>query len=201
MGYLKYVREAWKKPKENRELWMQRLISWRREPATLRIEHPTRPDRARSLGYKAKQGFIVARQRVARGSHRRPGPPGGRRPRHSRRLMILDKSYQRIAEERAAKAFPNCEVLNSYWVAKDGKHYWYEVILVDKAHPAILADKNIAWIAEKQHTSRVLRGLTSAGRKGRGLRYTGKGAEHVRPSRHATWKRKFSKPRKDNRFI
>lgn len=200
MGYLKYVREAWKKPRES-GLWKQRLISWREEPVTLRIEHPTRPDRARSLGYKAKQGYVVVRQRVIRGGHRRPGPSGGRRPRHARRRMILDKSYQRIAEERAADKFPNCEVLSSYWVADDGKHYWYEVILVDKSHPAILADKRISWIAEKQHTGRVYRGLTSSGRKSRGLRAKGTGAENVRPSKSAVYRKKISKPRKDNRFI
>ncbi|KKT75754.1 MAG: 50S ribosomal protein L15e, partial [Candidatus Peregrinibacteria bacterium GW2011_GWA2_44_7] len=41
----------------------------RKEPVTLVLEHPTRLDRARSLGYKAKQGCIVARQRVGRGGH------------------------------------------------------------------------------------------------------------------------------------
>jgi large subunit ribosomal protein L15e len=43
-------------------------------------------------------------------------------------------------------------------------------------------DPKIGWIAEKQHRSRVYRGLTSAGKKGRGLRWKGKGAEHARPS-------------------
>ena len=31
----------------------------------------------------------------------------------------LDKNYQLIAEERTSKKYPNCEVLNSYYVAKD----------------------------------------------------------------------------------
>lgn len=201
MGYLKYVREAWKKPRQNKELWTTRLISWRREPVTLRIEHPTRPDRARSLGYRAKQGYIIVRQRVLRGGHRRPGPPGGRRPKHARRRMVLDKNYQRIAEERAVKSFKNCEVLNSYWVMQDGKHYWYEVILIDRAHPVILADPRISWIAEKHNKRRVLRGLTSSGKKSRGLRRKGKGAEKVRPSKSATYRKKVKRPRKDNLFI
>ena len=201
MGYLKYVREAWKKPMANKALWTQRLISWRREPVTVRLEHPTRPDRARSLGYRAKQGYIIVRQRVKRGGHRRPGPPGGRRPKHARRRMVLDKNYQRIAEERAAKKFVNCEVLNSYWVSQDGKNYWYEIILIDKAHPVILADPRISWIADKQHKKRVLRGLTSAGKKSRGLRRKGKGAEKLRPSKNASYMKKIRNPRKDNRFI
>jgi len=182
MGTYKYVRELWKKPKKNlSKLWNERLIKWRQEPSTVRIERPTRIDRARSLGYKAKQGFIVVRQKVVRGGHMRPKAiMGGRRPKHARRRMVLEKSYKQIAEERVNKKYPNCEVLNSYWVCKDGTYYWYEVILVDKAHPAISKDKDISWITEKQHKGRVYRGLTSAARKSRGLRRKGTGAEKVR---------------------
>ena len=170
MGMYKYVRKLWKKPKESMpELWRERLLKWRKEPSTVRTERPTRIDRARSLGYKAKQGFIIVRQRVLRGGHKRQYDPRGRRPKHSRTRMVLSKSYQQIAEERANDKYPNCEVLNSYWVAQDGKHYWYEVILVDKANPSILADPNIRWIAERHHKGRVYRGLTSAAKKSRGL--------------------------------
>jgi large subunit ribosomal protein L15e len=191
MGMYKYIRNAWKKPQANMpELWRARLLKWRREHSTVRIEKPTRIDRARSLGYKAKQGFIIVRQRVLKGGHSRGGYLGGRRPKHSKLRMDLNKSYQQIAEERANDKYPNCEVLNSYWVAQDGKHYWYEIILVDKSHPAILADPDIRWIAEKQHTGRVYRGLTSAGKKSRGLRNKGKGAEKFRPSRRANMKRR-----------
>ena len=191
MGYYKYVAKLWEKPKESMpELWRERLIQWRQEPSTIRIEHPTRIDRARSLGFKAKQGFVLVRQRVPRGGHKRPNPPTrkGRRTKHSRLKLILARNYQGVAEERAADKYPNCEVLNSYWVAKDGKFYWFEIILVDKSHPAILADKNLNWIAEKQHTGRVYRGLTSAARKSRGLRWKGKGSERVRPSQRANKK-------------
>jgi len=183
MGMYKHVRELWKKPKKNMpELWRARLIKWRREPVTIRIKRPTRIDKARSLGYKAKQGILVVRQRVKRGGHERPHNLKGRRPKHSRLRMVLGKSYQQIAEERANKKYVNCEVLNSYKVAEDALYYWFEVILVDKAHPAILKDKDIKWITEKQHTRRVYRGLTSAARKSRGLRRKGRGAEKIRPS-------------------
>ena len=159
MGYLKYIRDIWKKPKTN-PLYRERLIKWRQEPVTLRIDHPTRIDRARSLGYKAKQGYIIVRQKLLRGGRQRPMITGGRRPKHARRRKVLSKPYQQIAEERAARKYPNLEVLNSYWVAQDGDYYWFEIILVDKSHPSILADKRISWIAEKQHTRRVFRGLT-----------------------------------------
>jgi large subunit ribosomal protein L15e len=183
----KHVRQLWKKPKQNiSKLWNERLIQWRTEPSTVRLERPTRIDKARSLGYKAKQGFIIVRQKVPRGGHVRAKEiMGGRKPKHARRRMILGKNYQQIAEERANKKYPNCEVLNSYWVARDGKNYWYEIILIDKNHPVILSDPNINWIAEKQHKGRVYRGLTSAGRKSRGLRRKGIGAEKIRPSSRA----------------
>ena len=184
MSLYKYIREAWKKPSLG-EFWQQRLIKWRREPVTVRIERPTRLDRARSLGYKAKPGLVIVRQRVNRGGKQRPKFSGGRRSKHMRRRLVLAKNYQQIAEGRANKKFSNCEVLNSYEVAKDGKYYWYEIILVDKNHPAIKSDKNLKWIAEKQHTRRVYRGLTSAARKSRGLRKKGKGAEKIRPSLRA----------------
>ena len=90
-------------------------------------------------------------------------------------------NYQWIAETRVARKYVNCEVLNSYYVTKDGQNYWYEVILVDRSHPAVKKDKTTSWISDKK--GRVFRGQTSAGRKARGLRNKGKGAEKMRPSK------------------
>jgi len=92
------------------------------------------------------------------------------------------KSLKLIAEERAARKYPNLEVLNSYWVGEDGRSKWFETILVDPNHPVIKSDNTINWICEKQHTNRALRSLTSAGKKVRGLRQKGHGAEKSRPS-------------------
>lgn len=179
MGMYKYVRDLWKKPKKNLgEVQKKRLVLWRKQPVTVRIEKPTRIDRARSLGYKAKQGFVVVRQRVNRGGRMRPRPAGGRRPKRYSRTKTVKKNYQWVAEERAVKKYTNCEVLNSYWVGQDGQHYWYEVILLDREHPNIKKDLNLRRIAAKR--GRVHRGLTSAGRKSRGLRRKGKGAEKIR---------------------
>jgi len=184
----KYVTRAWKKPEASfvRELMWQRVIDWRRQPAILRVERPTRLDRARKLGYKAKQGFVVLRVRVRRGGFRRVRPKAGRRP---KRLGVaklkLAKSLRLIAEERAARKFPNMEVLNSYWVWEDGRSKWFEVIMVDPNHPAIKSDKDINWICDEVHRGRVFRGLTSAGKEVRGLRHKGRGAEKARPSRKA----------------
>ncbi|NQU78291.1 50S ribosomal protein L15e [Candidatus Woesearchaeota archaeon] len=186
MGYLKYVRQLWKKPQENMpELWRERLLQWRREPVTVRIERPTRPDRARSLGYKAKPGIIMVRQRVSRGGRMREQFKSGRRSRAMRRLKIVNINYQLVAEQRAQKKYTNCEVLNSYWVSQDGKNYWYEIILLDKDHPQILSDKQLKFVGKSDNRGRVFRGLTSAGKKGRGMRSKGEGAEKIRPSQRA----------------
>lgn len=188
MGFYKYVREAWKKPQTN-ELYRARLIQWRSEPVTLRIGRPTRIDRARSLGYKAKPGFIMIRQRVNRGHRQHPYRLfGGRRPKASSRRLDLNKSYRLIAEERSIASYPNCEVLNSYLVGVDGQHKWFEVILVDTSNPHILADPHINWISAEK--GRVFRGITSAGRKSRGLHHKGKGTEKLRPSKRANLTRR-----------
>ena len=186
MGYLKYMRKAWKKPQENMpEMWRERLLKWRREPVTVRIERPTRIDRARSLGYKAKKGVLVVRQRVLRGGRKREQFKSGRRSKAMRRTKIVGINYQQVAEQRAQAKFKNCEVLNSYWVSQDGKYYWYEVILLDKDSPEVMADKQLGWVAKQHHKGRVHRGLTAAGKKSRGLYRKGKGAEKIRPRQRA----------------
>ncbi len=190
MGLYKYIQALWKKPKENMpDLWKQRLIKWRREPVTIRIERPTRLDRARTLGYKALQGFVLVRQKVKRGGRKRAQIKKGRRSKNTRRKKIVAKNYQRVAEERANKKYGNCEVLNSYWVAEDGNYVWYEIILVDRHHPVIKSRKELSWMNKPATRGRVYRGLTSAGRKSRGLRNKGKGAEKVRPSLRANKRR------------
>lgn len=169
---------------EGAALRHERLLTWRREHTVTRLERPTRLDRARSVGYRAKGGYVVVRVRVRRGGQRKRAIIAGRRPKHKGILrMTLAKSLRRIAEERAQKHYPNLEVLNSYWVGEDGQQKFYEVVLVNPVHPEILADPKIAWIADPVHKGRVFRGLTSAGTEGRGLRWKGTGAERFRPSR------------------
>lgn len=182
----KYIAEEWAKPEKSfvEELMRQRLIEWRKQQTVTRIERPTRLDKARKLGYKAKQGFVIARTKVRRGGLRKIRPKAGRRP---KRMGVNKfkpaKSLRLIAEERTARKFPNLEVLNSYWVGEDGRSKWFEVILVDRSSPSIKNDKDINWITEKQHKRRVYRSLTSAGKKIRSLRNRGRGAEKVRPSK------------------
>ncbi|MFH1424159.1 MAG: 50S ribosomal protein L15e [archaeon] len=179
MGAYKYIRKAWQKP--NRKAQRERYIQWRSEERFMRLERPTRIDRARSLGYKAKGGFVVIRARIGAGGRKRPKIKAGRKPSNTGQFFTTGRSLQAIVETRVARRHPNMEVLNSYWVGADGKHKWYEVILVDPCHPQIEADTDINWICGQR--GRAYRGLTSAGKKGRGLRRKGKGSEHTRKTK------------------
>jgi large subunit ribosomal protein L15e len=182
-GFYHYIAEAWNNPDSSyvKGLQWQRLMEWRREENFRRIERPTRLDRARKLGYKAKQGYVMVRGRVRKGSLRKRTIRGGRKPkRKGIKKITASKSLQRIAEERGSKRYPNLEILNSYWVGSDGKQEWFEMIMVDPHHPVIKSDPKINWIAD--HKGRANRGLTSAGKRGRGLMNKGKGAEKIRPS-------------------
>lgn len=184
MGYIKYVKKIWtEKGQEFSDLMKERQIEWRKQPSTVRIAKPTRIDRARALGYKAKKGFVVVRQRLKRGGRQRPDIKGGRRSAHSGQKKVVGKNYQQIAEERANKSYPNCEVLNSYYITKDGKNIWYEIILIDRDSPTVYMNKGTAWARDTK--GKVFRGMTSAGKKARGLRKKGMGSEKTRPSKKA----------------
>ena len=180
-----YVGDQWRTPsKEHKAVQKERLLKYRRDDSTTKIERPTRLDRARKLGYKAKQGYVLARTRIRRGGMRKHAITSGRRAKRAGIAKItMRKNLQMIAEERTSKKYPNLEILNSYWVAEDGRHKWYEMIMVDPNHPVIMADPKINWICNRAQKGRVHRGLTSAGKKSRGLMNKGKGAEKVRPSR------------------
>ncbi|MCJ7632404.1 50S ribosomal protein L15e [Candidatus Bathyarchaeota archaeon] len=167
-----YLAKTWKNSdtKELKEVNRQRLISWRKEYAITRVEGPLRLDRAHTLGYRAKQGFIMIRVRVRRGGLRKARPTSARRQAHSgAKRYTPAKSIRLIAEERAGKKYPNLQVLNSFWVGEDGQHKWYEVILVDPSEPSIQNDPVINWICDGKQRGRASRGLTSAGKKVRGL--------------------------------
>ena len=88
---------------------------------------------------------------------------------HTRKNLMMN--YRGIAEQRVEKKYKNLVVLNSYLIGKDGMHYFYEVICVDPLMPEIQNDKTINWICRPENQKRAMRGLTSAGKKSRGLRH------------------------------
>ncbi len=120
-----------------------RAVELRGESAILRLERPSRIDRARALGYKAKEGVVVVRARVSRGGMRKQRPTSGRRPKHMGVLKIKsDVSSQSVAERRVEERYPNMKLLGSYPIWKDGRYAWYECVLIDPLHPAIVKDYN-----------------------------------------------------------
>ena len=130
--------------RENAPALRERAISWRKENAVTRIEKPSRIQRARRLGYKAKQGIIVIRMRVGTGGMRRKRPRSGRRPKHLGVTRIkADVSMKEVADRRVLERYPNMKLLGSYYLYKDGMHYWFEVILADPSHPRVSKDKEL----------------------------------------------------------
>ncbi|KAK6132209.1 hypothetical protein DH2020_034029 [Rehmannia glutinosa] len=189
-----YVSELWKKKQSDVMRFLLRVRCWeyRQLPAVVRVTHPTRPDKARRLGYKAKQGYVIYRVRVRRGGRKRPVPKGivyGKPTNQGVTQLKFQRSKRSVAEERAGRKLGGLRVLNSYWINEDSTYKYFEVILIDPAHTTVRNDPRINWICNPVHKHRELRGLTSAGKKYRGLR--GKGHLHhkARPSRRATWKR------------
>ena len=183
MKFYQSIRKLWQQPKQNLgDIWQKRLVEWRKEASIVKVERPTRLDRARSLGYRAKEGIVIFRQKIPRGGKKKQVfGRRGRRPKRYGQRLVLNKSYQQVAEERVAKRYKNCEVLNSYLLAKDGTYGWYEVLLLERE--IVKNYEGMSWVNKER--GRVFRGKTTAGRKNRGLYNKGKGAEKIRPSQKA----------------
>jgi large subunit ribosomal protein L15e len=184
----KHMNQTFQNEYKNRDdVFRARVSLWRDGPAVERVEHPTNIARARELGYKAKQGVLIVRVKVEKGLRKRIKPRGGRKPSKMGRFFALRKSLQAMAEERAGRKYSNCEVLNSYYVGEDGKYRFYEAILLDRNHPVIKSDPVYASLVQQK--GRVYRGLTSAGRKHRGIMRKGYGTHQNRPSVRANQRR------------
>ena len=194
MGAFMYVNELWKKKSSDVMRFLQRVRAWqyRHQHAIVRLRRPTRPDKARALGYKTKQGYVVFRVRIRRGGRKRPVHRGityGKPKTSGVTGVKLQKNKRAVAEQRLGKTLGNLRVLNSYWCDTDATFCWYEVVCVDPMHKVIRNDPKINWIVNAVHKRREMRGLTSAGRKHRGLRHKGHKCNKTRPSVRATWRR------------
>ena len=185
-GMYHYLRQAWKKPSQ--EINKDRMIGWRKSDVFTVVDKPLRLDRARALGYKAKKGFVIVRVRILRGGRKRKrAGVKGRKSTKQHIRKTLKMNYKWVAEIRTARRFRNLEVLNSYPIGKDGKHYFFEIIMVDPNRPEIAKDKNLKWITKRENRKRAERGLTSSAKKSRGLRSKNPNMK-VRPSLRA-WDR------------
>ena len=118
--------------KDNSTELREKAVIWRKQNAVTRVDKPSRITRARRLGYKAKQGITVVRMRVGTGGMRKQRPRGGRRPKHLGVTRIKAAvSMKQVAERRVLERYPNMKLLGSYFLYKDGMHYWVEIILAD----------------------------------------------------------------------
>ena len=96
---------------------------WRRQNSIIKCQNSTRIDRARKLGFRAKQGFIITRVRALRGGKKNPKIRKGRDGGNLSTKIVHSKNYQWICEEKSQRKYKNLEVLNSYWVGQDEKIY------------------------------------------------------------------------------
>ena len=196
MGAYKYLEELWRKKQSDAMRYVLRIRAWeyRQLPRVCRVAHSTRPDKARKLGMKAKQGYVVYRVAVRRGGRKRPNPKGivYGKPKHQGINQLKNtRNLQSIGECRVGRVCNNLRVLNSYWVNQDATYKYYEVILVDPNHPAIRNDPSINWIVSPVHKHRECRGLTAAGRRARGMMKKGHRAnKRIGGSWRASWKRR-----------
>ena len=195
MGAYKYLEELYRKKQSDVMRFVLRLRTWefRQMKSVCRATKPSRPDKARRLGYKSKQGFVIYRIRVRRGSTKRPNHNGivyGKPKRQGIRGLKAQRSLRCGAEQKAASRCGNLRVLNSYWVAEDATYKYFEVILVDPAKKTIRNDPRINWIVKGVHKRRDQRGLTSAGKQSRGLKVRGNNQMN-RPSQSARTKSKI----------
>lgn len=95
MGAYKYIGELYKKKQSDVLRFTSRVRSvalhkrdtlllnvlfscweYRQLDVIHRASRPSRPDKARRLGYKAKQGYVIYRIRVRRGNRKKPVPKG-----------------------------------------------------------------------------------------------------------------------------
>merc|ERR1711879_178530 len=175
MGAYKYLQELYKKKQSDLLRFLFRIRCWqlRHLAAIHRASRPTRPDKARRLGYRAKQGYVIYRVRLRRGGRKKPVPKGatyGKPKREGVNQIEFQRGTRSKAEERAGRLAGALRVLSSYWICQDSTYLYYEVILVDPQHKAVRRDPRINWICKAVMKHRELRGQTGAGRKNRGMR-------------------------------
>ncbi len=191
MTFAQILRAIHRKKQSDVVRYMTRLkiVEARQFDVVHRIEKPTFIDRARKLGYKAKHGYTVWSVRIRKGDAIRNYNNGNTRGKCVNAGIHQIKpslNKQNEAEQIVGKKLGGLRLLSSYKIGVDVRFHYFEVICVDPMHNAIRNDHKINWICSKKH--REMRGLTSAGRKSRGL---GKGYKYNNTkggSRKAAWR-------------
>ncbi|XP_046408353.1 60S ribosomal protein L15-like [Ischnura elegans] len=175
MGVYEYMQELYRNKRSDvmRFLLRTRCLQYRQSSKMHPVPRLSRRGKARRLGYRAKQGFVIFRiggRGVGRESAVPKGCTCGKAKSHGVNQSNSNRNLQSIAEKRVGRRCGGLRALNSYWVALDSTYKYFEVILVDPSHKAIRRDTKFSWICNAVHKHKELRGKTSAGRKTRGKR-------------------------------
>lgn len=103
MGAYRYVQELYRKKQSEVMRYLLRIRVWQYRQLTKlhRCPRSSRPDKARRLGYRAKQGYVIYRIRIRRGGRKRPVPKGctyGKPKSHGINELKPYRKLQNIAE-------------------------------------------------------------------------------------------------------
>merc|ERR1712110_133102 len=117
-GAYKYLEELYKRKQSDILRFLLRVRAWqyRQLSSVHRASRPTRPDKARRLGYKAKQGYVIYRVRVKRGGRKRPVSKGicyGKPKTSGVNQLKFQRSIQSVAEERVGESVVDLESLTA----------------------------------------------------------------------------------------
>lgn len=180
MTFIQILREIHQKKQSDIMKYMTRitLVEARQNDVVFRKERPSFIDRARKLGYKAKNGYSIWSVRVRKGDAIRNYNNGNTRGKCvNAGIHQIKPNYnkQAEAEQLVGRKLGSLRVLGSYKIGQDLRYHHFEVIMVDPMHNSIRNDHKINWICNPVHKHREMRGLTSAGKKSRGL---GKGIKY-----------------------
>ena len=118
------------------------------------------------------------------------GQTYGKPKTHGVNQIKFDRNSQSVAEERVGRRCGALRVMNSYWIGEDSTYKYFEVILVDPMHKAIRRCPDTQWITKPVMKHREMRGLTSAGKKSRGLGKGHRFAATTGGSRKINWLRR-----------
>merc|ERR1711974_40564 len=189
-----YLSEFRRQKQSTNFRYLNRLRMWYfRQHTVIHEATPTYLDKARSIGYKKKEGVKTIRVRVRRGGRprkHRHGKTNGKPSKMGIYQRKHAKSLQALGEIRVGKKYQNLNILGSYWVGQDRIYKYYEVIAVQTTNNSIKNDGDLNWLCRPIHKHREARGLTGATKKSRGL---GKGIrfnQTIGGSRKAAYKRR-----------
>lgn len=131
MGARKYIRKSFMNSVKKKTVeYKNRLISYRKsDKKIVKIDKPTNPVRAKTLGFKQSKGYFVYRVTVRKGMRARPKPDQGRKPGKSRKFKEPGFSWQSYAENTVLKKRKNMVVVGSYKIGEDGDTTFYEVLI------------------------------------------------------------------------